>query len=132
MNKDELKLRMDLPRYEALPPREKYLLNLEDADRQGTPRLVLASTFGDLEMVKSLISEGVDLNATSSRDMGLRLIATPSSGSAENVRDLEMLKSLISEETLEGGFAVSPGAVDLNVLVERVLEIPIRLGPLYT
>jgi hypothetical protein len=51
MNEDELKLRMDLPRYEALPPREKYLLNLDDADREGTPRLVLASTFGDLEMV---------------------------------------------------------------------------------
>jgi hypothetical protein len=57
---------MDLPRHEARPPREKYLLNLEDADRQGTPRLVLDSTFGDLEM-KSLTSEGIDLNATSSR-----------------------------------------------------------------
>jgi len=66
MNQDERELRRDLPRYEAMLPREKYLLNLDDADREGTPRLVLASTFGDLEMVKSLISEGADLNATSS------------------------------------------------------------------
>src|ERR1700688_2645825 len=61
---DDLKLRMDLPRYAALSPRQKYLLNLADAERKGTPPLVLASTFGDLDMVKSLISEGVDPSAT--------------------------------------------------------------------
>src|SRR6267142_3326001 len=37
MNDDELKLRMDAQRYGALSPREKYLLNVPDADRDGTP-----------------------------------------------------------------------------------------------
>jgi uncharacterized protein len=128
MNEDELKLRMDLPRYEALPPREKYLLNLDDADRRGTPRLVLASTFGDLEMVRNLISEGVDVNAASHGDMGMRLIPTPPSGYAENVRDLETLKSLVPEEIVKSRIAE---AVDSNATRssgETALMVASRLG----
>jgi ankyrin repeat protein len=102
MNDDELKLRMDAARYGALPPREKYLLNVSDADRDGTPRLVLASIFGDLEMVKSLISEGADLNAASYNDMGMRMVASPDvvHPSPEQIAEFEKLMSLVPEEIL--------------------------------
>lgn len=102
MNDDELKLRMDAARYGALSPHEKYLLNVPDAGRDGTPRLVLASIFGDLEMVKSLISEGADLNAASYNDMGMRMVASPDvvHPSPERLAELEKLMSLIPEEIL--------------------------------
>ena len=101
MNDDELKLRMDAERYRALSPREKYLLNVADADRDGTPRLVLASIFGDLDTVKSLISEGADLNAPSHNDMGMRLVASSAANvnpSPEQLAELEKLMSFIPEE----------------------------------
>jgi FOG: Ankyrin repeat len=85
-------------------------------------------TFGDLEMVKNLISEGVNLSATSGRGMGLRLIATPSSESREHVGDLEMLKSLIPEEILKSPIAE---AVDSNATGpsgETALMVASRMG----
>lgn len=102
MNDDELKLRMDAARYGALSPREKYLLNVPDADRDGTPRLVLASIFGDLEMVKSLISEGADLNAASYNDMGTRMVPSPDvvQPTPEQLAEFEKLMSLVPKEML--------------------------------
>jgi len=110
MNDDELKLRMDAARYGALSPREKYLLNAPDADRDGTPRLVLASIFGDLEMVKSLISDGADLNAASYNDMGMRMVASPDvvHPSPERLAELEKLMSLIPEEILNQPVVTTP------------------------
>jgi ankyrin repeat protein len=128
MNEDELKLRMDLPRYEALPPREKYLLNLDDADREGTPRLVLASTFGDLEMVKSLISEGADLNATSSAVGGLKLIAARQSPSAEQLRDLQTIMSLIPEEIMKSQMARAADPSATRSSGETALMVASRFG----
>jgi ankyrin repeat protein len=112
MNDDELKLRMDAVRYAALSPREKYLLNVSHADRDGTPRLVLASTFGDLETVKSLISEGADLNAASHNDMGMRIVRSPDvvHPSPEQIAELEKLMSLIPEEILNQPVVNTPAS----------------------
>jgi len=60
----EIEFRMDQPRNKPQSSRDKYLLNLERADREGTPRLVLASTFDKADIVRSLISGGADPNAT--------------------------------------------------------------------
>jgi ankyrin repeat protein len=110
MNDEELRLRMDPERYRALSPREKYLLNVPDADRYGTPRLVLASIFGDLEMVKSLISEGADLNAASYNDMGMRKVASLNvvQTTPEKIAEFEKLMSLIPEEILNQPVVATP------------------------
>jgi serine/threonine-protein phosphatase 6 regulatory ankyrin repeat subunit B len=125
MNQDERELRRDLPRYEALSSREKYLLNLDDADRGGTPRLVLASTFGDLEMVKSLISEGADLNATSSAVGGLKLIQPPS---AEQLRELQTIMSLLPEEIMKRQMARAADPNATRPSGETALMIASRFG----
>lgn len=110
MNSDELKLRMDPERYRALSPREQYLLNVTDADRDGTPHLVLASVFGDLEMVKTLISEGADLNAAAHNDMGMRMVASTNAvpPSTEQLAEFEKLMSLVPEGMLNQPAANTP------------------------
>jgi len=89
---------MNSEEYRALSPREKYLRNLARADQDGTSRLVLAATFGDLDMVKTLVSSGADLNAGAVNDLGIRLVGAPFPLSVEQLREIEALERLISEE----------------------------------
>lgn len=86
----------------ALSSREKYLSRLKSAEQLGVSRLVLAAQSGDLEMVKTLISEGVDLDEPSRQVMGMRLIEEGALSSGR-LRELEasarVLQSLLPEES---------------------------------
>jgi ankyrin repeat protein len=76
-------------------------------------------------MVKSLISEAADLNATSSAVGGLKLIQPPS---AEQLRDLQTIMSLIPEEIMKSQMARAADPNTARPSGETALMVASRFG----